>query len=524
MIAPKSLIFIVTMLCLLACIFDSAKAQQLNCDKLNQVIKIVAADPTLASIKGAVKPDKFDKKVKYQTPIAIWEMNTGLEDQYIQYNADKKEFTYHTISLTEGSSGTEAAKFRIDELKKCLGGSWVLKIDASNAEAPVYYLKNPANYVVICVKGGEGAALLECYNDSKNNAPECLLGNCDGFFGVRHYFNEDTYSGTFLDRGFSGMGHIQWYNLKMAYQGSFIDNQVAGYGTMYYDNKVLSTGIFFKGDPVKVDTTLKTCQYGNCQTGFGLKVIAGGFYVGNFKDGLYDGLGELATNKTAFYGHFQKNQINGKGININAAGDYTFATYNNGKPIDNYEVDYADKTSKEGHIADGTTSMYNEDNIFYKGGVIKAGTFAEYNGTDYLNVMAFAKSLKEFYAYGKTNYKEIWGEQSKMLKSLGKEGYKSKQRFLNVYETNIYNDAKNQYYYTVDIFDNIADKLKGVTIYNKYYDLLVSSLGLRWAMTKNDGKADAEKSNAAIAFQNMYDKTRTIELSLDRGSVRMEVH
>ena len=196
---------------------------------------------------------------------------------------------------------------------------------------------------------------------------------------------------------------------------------------MYYDgDKVLNKGLYFKGDPATIDTTKYTCQYGNCNTGFGLKVIKGGFYVGNFKDSLYDGLGELVMNRTFFYGYFEKNQINGKGIYINAAGEYVFATYAKGHAVGNYEKDYADKTSREANV-DGRGSMFDEENILIESGVWGKAGFTQYTDYAYLDSKNFAKALKDFYTLPqKQAIKDIRGDQDKKLQSLNVEFYKSK--------------------------------------------------------------------------------------------------
>jgi hypothetical protein len=522
MIKSERLLFTATIAVVFSFFSGIANAQQFSCENIKEIVKTVAEDSTLHSITGPESESKTAGIKEYTALKMFWETEGDLESQYIEYEEARHSYSYRAFIVTQGTSGNGLVQTAKAFFKNCLGSGWILKPTVNQSGDSVFFLKNPSTYVVIKIWASSDDVLIDCDNE-RNKTDECELGDCDSYLGSRHFFNEDIYSGTFLNGSLTGVGQISWYRLNMGYSGSFINNEIAGYGTMYYNGKVLSTGIYFKGDPVNADTAKYTCQYGNCGTGFGLKVIKGGFYAGNFKDSLYDGMGELVLNKTSFYGYFQKNQINGKGIYITAAGEYVFATYANGRPVGDYEKDYPDKTSREANV-NGRGSIFDENNLLMQSGIWAQGGFTEYTDAAYLDLKAFATSLTAMYADRKTGFKEIRGEQNKELQNLGVDFYKSKVRFLNAFDTNISADHASNFYITVDISGPVADKAKSISLYNKFYAQLNSALGSRWKTSEDGGPASAATVKTGIVLVNEFDKTKNISLSLDKGTVRMEIH
>ncbi len=506
--------------------YGVATAQQLSCDKLQQIIQVAAADSTFQSLKGTEKISANGKIKEYDPLITLWAANDLHQSQFISYNSYSQHVTYDAYLDFEGDEvlAKQAASNIKNKFHDCLTINWILKSEKNARGDSVFHFKNKANFVVIEIESVSGSVLIECYNDSRDSFPVCVSGDCNSFYGTRHYFNEDTYTGTAIDGSLSGVGNISWYSLGMHYEGSFIDNQASGYGTMYYKDQVLSTGMHFKGDPFTVDTTKKGCQAGNCETGFGLKVLDGGIYIGNFKDGLFDGLGQSITPKVTFYGYFQKNVINGKGITVKNTGEYTFATYANGRPSGMYEKVLADKTSIEANADDGTGSMFDAENILIKSGTWIKGVFTESTGDTYLYTKALAQSIRDFSAYRPTGYKAIRGEQNKLLKSIGAEGYKSTLLFMGMYDTRIGVDGKNYYYVTFNLSSKSPDKTKWVNVYNNYYNILNKAIGRYWGTNVDNGYAAAGKKNTSIEFQNLFNKTRLIKLSLSERGVEMEMH
>jgi hypothetical protein len=524
MITPNRLSVAIATLFSLATL--NTNAQQLSCDNLQQIIRVVAVDSALTAIRGPEVADKYDKAKHFTPLVNLWDRPDDLASQFIKYDDQRRTFVYNITVMTEGTSGRKLAKDMLADFKKCLGPDWVLKNDVSNRGDSVYYLKNPSNFVVIKIHASYSDGFIELYNDSKKE-DECLLGNCDNNFGAKQYFNEDVYSGTFIDGGINGMGRMKFYSNGSTYQGSFIDNQIAGYGTIYNEkNELVQSGIFFNGAVVAVDTTKKGCQFGNCENGFGLKVMDGGYYVSNFKNSVLDGLGELVLFKTYYYGNFTANQTNGKGILINKEGDYIFGDYKKGRLNGDFEWDYINKTSKEANAETGKGSLFDEDNILIKSGTwvrMQDAAFTESTGADYVELQAFVKALKEFYGYRKTAYKQIRGEENKMLKVVGAEGYKSKVLFC-AYGAYISTDKAHHFYIKINLTGQSTDKAKAITLYNKYYTNFAYGVGSRWTAVTDDGVADAAKTKANLVLQNTFDKSKIITLSMEGSSVAMEIH
>ncbi|MEO6979502.1 MAG: hypothetical protein ABI113_14025 [Mucilaginibacter sp.] len=527
MTAPNRLPLAFAATILLSIIFLTARAQQLSCDNLQQIIKVVAADSALTAIRGTVVADKYDKAQHFRPLINLWVKPGEFDSQFIKYDDERHVFAYDAMVMTEGTSGREEAKDILADFRKCLGESWVFKNDVNHLGDSVYYLKSPADFVVVKIYASGGNDFIELYNDSKKS-DECLLGNCDGNFGAKQYFSEDVYSGTFIDGGINGIGRMKFYNNGSTYQGSLIDNQIAGDGAVYNEkNELVQSGIFFKGAVVAVDTTKKGCQFGDCENGFGLKVMEGGYYVGNFKNSLLDGLGELVLNKTYFYGYFTANQTNGKGILVNKEGDYIFGDYKRGRLTGDLEWDYANKTSKEANAETGKGSLFDEDNILIKSGTwahMQDAAFTENTGADYVELQAFVKALKEFYGYRKTAYKQIRGEENKMLKLIGAEGYKSKVLFGGAYGAYISTDKTRHFYIKVNLSSQSTDKAKAIALYNKYYVNFAYGVGNRWTAVTDDGVADTAKTKANVVLQNTFDKSKIISLSINGSDVAMEIH
>ena len=214
MTSSKHFVFVVALFLIFSFLLESTIAQELSCANVKEIVKIVAEDSTLHSITGAEIESKFAKVKEYKALRMFWTTADEMKDQYIRYSKDSHSYSYHAFMITEGTSGKEEAKNMEQSFKSCLGNDWFVKTEVNSSADSVYYLKNTATYVVIKIWSPIGDVLIECYNDSKN-ADECVMGDCDSYFGSRHYFTDDIYNGTFLDGSLTGVGRIAWYRLKM---------------------------------------------------------------------------------------------------------------------------------------------------------------------------------------------------------------------------------------------------------------------------------------------------------------------
>ncbi|MEO6832633.1 MAG: hypothetical protein ABI378_09220, partial [Chitinophagaceae bacterium] len=326
-----------------------AGAQEFNCDNLKKVIQVAASDSTMQSLRGDKEENKIDKGENYKGNVLLWKQETDVfQTEDVQYDTQEKRFNYEA-SVMVPYGDDEAGKKETEKLKvllqSCLDSNWILKAEASEVFDSVFYFKNTSNYAEIELKQSSGTILLSCYNDPKN-AQKCISGDCDNYLGIVRYFNDDVYSGSFLNGDATGTGYLVSHSSHYDYTGDFVDGQVQGFGTIRDKNgKAIRSGIFIDGKMVKIDTALKTCQYGNCLDGMGLSVTNYGYYIGNFKDGVYDGLGEYVTPKTTSYGTYTNGQLEGQGIFSDKDGSVTFSNFKGNKQSGDYEKCNVDRTT-----------------------------------------------------------------------------------------------------------------------------------------------------------------------------------
>src|SRR5437588_1456615 len=234
----KSLLFNLLPALLFASVLGVAKAQELNCDKLREIVNMTASDSTLQSLRGEEKTNKYGKAKEYESPAMLWKPDGySVNGQYIEYDEFSHRYVYNSI-FDDGSTGgaeKELAKKITKMLTDCLGDGWIMKTGIGVLGDTVTYLKNATNYVVIEINNEIGTTV-QCYNDKRNSAPKCITGDCGNYWGNLLFFTGDAYAGTFIDGTLSGMGRVDWYATKMSYEGSFVGGQLAGYGAMYDQN------------------------------------------------------------------------------------------------------------------------------------------------------------------------------------------------------------------------------------------------------------------------------------------------
>ncbi len=136
-----------------------------------------------------------------------------------------------------------------------------------------------------------------------------------------------------------------------------------------------------------------------------------------------------------------------------------------------------------------------------------------------------AQSLNAFYHQRETDYKEIIGEQSPLIKKLAlRGGYKSKLLFEGKYNATIDIDHNDYYYISIPLSVTTTPRTQWPVIYNKYYRVLHSVLGNRWKITSDSGQAGAGKHSGSLVAENTFDHSVQIKLALDESGVKMELH
>jgi len=532
--APKFTLIIPLITVMLGGFNNYTKAQVLSCENLQAIVKAIAKDSTLKTIKGEMIKEAMDgDSAQYMSLIPIWDYLDDLHGEYIRYDKTLATFVYNAYSINQVTVKEEKGR-AIKALENCLGTEWISQTAIDEFHDSITYFKNPASYLTISIGNHEGSMQIKCYHEPKNISPVCVSGDCHNFYGGIRFSNNDTYTGTFIDGTLSGIGHANWYAAKKGYQGSFIDNQLAGYGTVYDENKqVVKKGFFFNGDTVILDRQKSGCQYGDCEDGFGVKLtlndsyIYADVYIGYFKGGLPEGLGETVTGwrntQTMFFGHYKKGIADGTGIFIDYNGNMTFGDYINKIANGNYLTALPDKTVIQGNYNDNTLSYFDENNILTKAGKIRLA-FVENTDPVYLETKAAAKSIKKFYNYRQSDYKEIFGGPAGVLNDPNVDRYKSKMLFQDLFETNIITDYSVNLYVTVNLSGKSTDKLTWIKLYNKYYKILDKALGNQWRAATDNGLAGTQRLSSTIVLRNIFDLSKSISLSINQKGVQMEIH
>ena len=167
-------------------------------------------------------------------------------------------------------------------------------------------------------------------------------GDCANGFGSTSLDDGNFYEGYFKDSKRHGFGTLK-IGTGATYIGEFINDQMWGIGVIYgNDGAYLQSGLYNNnklGLPMAEQTvralvvtrsknngvpTADMCIEGDCQNGFGVKVLKdGNSYGGNFKTGLYSGWGHLKLKDGAEYiGEFDSGGMEGWGIVYGNSGEF----------------------------------------------------------------------------------------------------------------------------------------------------------------------------------------------------------
>lgn len=132
--------------------------------------------------------------------------------------------------------------------------------------------------------------------------------------------NGDMYTGEFFFDSRHGQGNYKWDNGDI-YEGSFVSDKRHGKGKFSFHNGNVYEGEFCDG----------------MFEGQGKYVFEGGYYVGEWKSGRYDGTGELV-NATGgkFTGEFRNSVAHGFGTEVTADGRVRRGMWTLGKPSEGF--------------------------------------------------------------------------------------------------------------------------------------------------------------------------------------------
>ena len=518
-------------------------AQVISCENIKQIVNIIATDTNLTALKGTIAKEKEGKNSAiYYVQTSIWQSLDDNRGDVIIYDYEKQ--TYVVSGKIWGYVNlSNEYKVVVDSFKTALGQSWISKVNTGPKADSSTIFRNPQTFVVVAIKKTKLEITIDCYFDKKHAEPICIWGDCDNYDGILEYFNFDLYTGTFINGIPCGdISTIKWYITHMQYNGSVLEGKPAGYGVMFQRDSIINDGLFFNGDTVTINKAKKGCQYGNCENGFGLKVIFNsisnefsGIYIGYFKNGIPEGLGEKIDGereqRKTFYGYFKNGIANGTGIKLAADGT-TFGKFLDNNMSGKYEVEFLDTTTVyEGTSNYGKMHYFDRNNILIRSGYRTLGLFgnkfrfSESVDPSYVKLLETVKSINEIYKYRENKYEEIT-EQPKVVstKQVNTHNIKSTLKFLKTYKTSILNTHSDSAYVLIDLTNGNINKPAWVNQYNKYYLQLKKIFGSRWKVLSDGGAAELKKKSYLYQIQYIDDKTKTVKLNIDPQGVRLEIH
>jgi len=121
--------------------------------------------------------------------------------------------------------------------------------------------------------------------------------------------------------------------------------------------------------------------------------LNGNYYEGEFKKGVYNGFGKLATQEFTYEGFFSDGLMNGEGILIFSTGDTMYGLFKNGYMNGMGKIEYQNGDIYEGYIADnirdGAGNYMKNNGDIYVGNFERDmfngwGTYYELNGNYYI--------------------------------------------------------------------------------------------------------------------------------------------
>lgn len=172
------------------------------------------------------------------------------------------------------------------------------------------------------------------YVGTGNNNYGCISGNCDNGYGVYRWKDGEKYVGKFKNKKRHGIGTGHWAD-GTEYEGTWVNDNQHGYGVESKDGSIVKEGFWTDGKYTGKDFNKAGCIQGNCNNGYGTKILkSGDRYRGQFKGGVYHGYGTMDYIKGAKYeGEFKNGKYDGEGVlrirdKGKYIGDFAFGEFN----------------------------------------------------------------------------------------------------------------------------------------------------------------------------------------------------
>jgi hypothetical protein len=140
----------------------AACGQILHCDKLQQLVKVAAADSTLSSIKGTAWDDSGSN---YNTLLSLWDTVDDVHFQEISFDSTRHNFYYVGQLINEGNGKKEFSEI-LKIVQNCLAVNWSMEV--VNTEYPVKYrFRSHDNHLIVDLFNNLGVINVVCYMNKK---------------------------------------------------------------------------------------------------------------------------------------------------------------------------------------------------------------------------------------------------------------------------------------------------------------------------------------------------------------------
>lgn len=191
----------------------------------------------------------------------------------------------------------------------------------------------------------------------------CITGNCVNGIGKYVWVDGNTYVGEFKDDQVTGFGTFYYHNNDV-YVGTRKNTKRHGYGKYISNNGNITSSYVNNGVETNtkvedykaiydVDKTKRGCISGDCENGQGIYIFTGKWdgdiYIGMWKNGVMDGVGNYYYKSGAIYtGEWKNNKMNGRGSYLYENKDTFVGNWKDSNKHGSGIYIYADNSIKKG--------------------------------------------------------------------------------------------------------------------------------------------------------------------------------
>ncbi len=447
-------------------------------------------------------------------------------DHAAKSNIYEEQIVKFADSVKTNSQRNAVLENQMQKLLTCLPKeSWMVMREGDAENGFSYEVKNLDMRVFMNVNYRADGLILKMYKQEKSTA-NCLKGDCVNGFGTMQYENGDLYEGQFFNMQRIGMGKYIWAQDQTRYEGSWLSDTMSGFGTYFNAQGVQEKEAYMmQGSLIDIDTT-KTdfCQYGNCQNGFGAYYYKGGhLYIGNFKNGLQNGLGLFESKDGIYYGQFFNGKYHGTGLVFMTDGSVFKANFVNGVQSGEVKSTKQGESVKEGLINDSVLvgAEYTPEGILKQIGSWQGDNFIASDKKDDKYLVEFAQSLSKLYSYRDQKYGRLRGNMRKGKKVVY---YDAIFKLKDASATFVREEFEKEPYVRANLNLQPLPKKDAIDKYEWAVRNVRKSLNKTWKSDPGKVTDTEEAANRNHTFINMENTESFIDVRVVDNIVYIDIH